>query len=89
MERIIKEYVPGHVWTNGKDYGTIISLAVGLTGDDYYLIAEEEYAKIQEAERLKAEEELGMPPGYTAPENPDDATEADYQSALGEFGVQL
>ena len=76
MERITKESVPGKIWTNGKDYGAIISLAVGLTGDDYYLITEEEYAKIREAERLKAEEELGMPPGYVVPENPDNSTEA-------------
>jgi hypothetical protein len=41
----------GYVFTNGRVYGKVIRLAVGVSKDDFYEITEEEY------NQLKSEEE--------------------------------
>lgn len=63
----------GHILTDGTVYGTIIHLAEGMDESAFYEITEEEYAAIM-ADNEPSE---------------DDATEADYQSALEEMGVKL
>lgn len=55
MERIVLRARQGYVFTNGKDYGSIIYPANGVSTNDYYEITEEEYKKIVE----KQNEELG------------------------------
>ena len=62
----------GHILTNGTVYGRIIYLADGMDASEFYEITEETYDEIM------TDEEPGE----------DDATEADYISALGEFGVK-
>ncbi len=63
----------GRVLTNGVICGREIYLAEDMDAAAFHEIAEEEYAA------MTAE---GEP-------SEDDATEADYQAALGELGVQL
>lgn len=36
----------GKIYTNGTDYGRVISLAIDANSDDYYEITEEEYNQI-------------------------------------------
>lgn len=64
----------GYILTNGEIYGTEIFLAEGMSADDFYEITREEY------EARMAEED---------PLNPDNATEADYQTALRDMGVKV
>ena len=64
----------GYVLTNGEIYGTEIFLAEGMSEDSFYEITREEY------EALMAEDD---------PHNPNNATEADYQSALRDMGVKV
>lgn len=64
----------GMLLTNGEIYGRTIYLADGTSADNFYEITEEEYNAIMAEQQEPSE---------------DDATEADYQTALGEFGVQL
>jgi hypothetical protein len=40
----------GKVLTNGTDYGTTISLAEGVSEEDYYEITKEEYESKNEAQ---------------------------------------
>lgn len=63
----------GHILTDGTTYGKIIYLAEGTDESAFYEVTEEEYAAIM------ADDEPSE----------DDATEADYQSALKEMGVKL
>lgn len=63
----------GHVLTNGEVYGTIIYLAEGMDGSDFYEITEEEYEELTASSEPRA----------------DDATEADYRDALRELGVKV
>ena len=79
----------GMVLTNDEIYGKVIYLAEGVSPDAFYEITDAEYAEILAKQQAEMEAELGMPPGYVEPTDPDAATEEDYQSALGEFGVQL
>ena len=51
MKKMITLYADeGKVLTNGTSYGTTISLAEGLNGDDFFEITEEEYKKRAEAQ---------------------------------------
>ena len=59
--------------TNGTVYGRIIHLAKGLDESEFHEIPEEEYYSL-------------TPDGEPSE---DEATEADYISALGEFGVKV
>jgi hypothetical protein len=53
--RVVKKPVNGKVWTNGVDiYGRDLILAEGLSGDDLYLISDEEYNAILEAQKKEA-----------------------------------
>lgn len=36
----------GYVFTNGRVYGKVIRLAVGMSKDDFYEITEEEYNRL-------------------------------------------
>lgn len=42
----------GKILTDGKEYGKQIYLAEGVSADSYYEITEQEYAEIEERERL-------------------------------------
>lgn len=53
MERKTLTAREGYVYTNGTDYGKIISLAIGINPEDYYEITEEEYTKILEEQEKK------------------------------------
>lgn len=66
----------GIVFTNGEAYGKEIYLGINDSPENWHEITDEEYAKII------AEQEAGMG-------GPDEATAADYQAALAEFGVKL
>ena len=51
MKKMITLYADeGMVLTDGENYGTTISLAVGQAEDKYYEITNEEYNKILESE---------------------------------------
>ena len=53
MKKMITLYADeGKVLTNGTIYGSTISLAEGLNGDDFYEITEEEYENIQNEENM-------------------------------------
>lgn len=63
----------GHVLTNGEIYGRIIYLAEGIDASAFYEITDAEYEAIM---------------NDTEPSE-DDATEADYITALQGFGVEI
>jgi hypothetical protein len=67
----------GHILTNGTIYGRIIYLADGLSADGFREITEAEYEDI-----IAAEEDEDI-------DNPDRATEEDYQQALRDMGVSV
>lgn len=46
----------GKVLTNGTDYGTTISLAEGVSADDFYEITDAEYKAILESELTDEEQ---------------------------------
>lgn len=49
MKKMITLYAEdGKVLTNGIDYGTVISLGVDVSDDEYYEITIEEYEKLFE-----------------------------------------
>lgn len=73
MEKQILIADEGMVLTDGEVYGTRISLGVGRYPAEFYQITKAEYDKIMEYETSEA----------------DEATEADYQAALQEFGVEV
>lgn len=52
MPRITLQANENKIFTNGIIYGTLISLAEGLDGNDFYEISQEEYEEI-----LKRQEE--------------------------------
>ena len=64
----------GYVLTDGEIYGIEIFLAEGMSEDNFYEITLEEY------EAIMAEDDS---------HNPNNATEADYQSALRDMGVKV
>ena len=47
MNRIILEADEGYIYTNGEIYGSVICLAVGLSGDGFYQIPIAEYEEEQ------------------------------------------
>ncbi len=51
-QRIILYAEEGKVLTNGETYGKQIYLADGVSPDRFYEITDEEYAEIEERERL-------------------------------------
>lgn len=51
-QRIVIYAEEGKVLTDGKTYGKQIYLAEGVSPDSYYEITDEEYAEIEEKERL-------------------------------------
>ena len=51
-QRIILYAEEGKVLTNGETYGKQIYLAEGVSADSFYEITEQEYAEIEERERL-------------------------------------
>lgn len=73
MRKVITS-TEGHILTNGEIYGKVIYLAEGMDGADFYEITRDEYNAILEDE---------------GSHEADEATEADYQNALKEMGVQI
>ena len=63
----------GHILTDGTTYGTAIYLAEDRNKDEFYEITLEEYEEI-----IKRQAEP----------DPDDATPADYETALKKLGVE-
>ena len=59
MERKTLKAREGYVYTNGTDYGKIVSLAIGTNPEEYYEITEEEYEKILEEQEKKHRELMG------------------------------
>lgn len=56
MRKMITIYADeGKILTNGKEFGTTISLAEGVSSEGYYEISQEEYQEILQKRR---EEEL-------------------------------
>lgn len=47
MDRTYLVAGKGEIWTNGKIYGKEIYLAEDMNKDDFYIISESEYEKIQ------------------------------------------
>ena len=64
----------GYILTNGEVYGTEIFLAEGMNAEDFYEITREDYESLMEADD---------------PLSTDQATDADYQTALREMGVKV
>lgn len=50
MNRTVLKAREGYVYTNGKEYGKIIYLAVGVSPYGYYEITEEQYKQLLEKE---------------------------------------
>ena len=63
----------GHILTNGEIYGTEIFLAEGIAADGFWEITLEEYEAIMSDDS----------------DDPDRATEVDYQNALRELGANV
>ena len=56
MRKMITLYADeGKVLTNGKIYGSTISLAEGLNGEDFFEITEAEHKEILKKEELEAQ----------------------------------
>lgn len=70
----------GHVLTDGKNYVRRTYPASGLSADGFYEITEAEYEAIMEAKAAEEDDDE---------DNPDRATEEDYQQALREMGVSV
>lgn len=70
----------GHIITNGVIYCHRITLAEGLSYDGFYEITEAEYEAIMEAKAAEEDEDI---------DDPDRATEEDYQQALRDMGVSV
>lgn len=68
----------GHILTDGTIYGKVIYLGQGVDASAFHEITVEEYNAIMTQEQ-----------DYEGITSPDDATEADCQAALEEFGVQM
>ena len=59
MKTMIMLYADeGKILTNGKTYGTTISLAENVSAEGYYEITVEEYEKIMEEQAKEEELEL-------------------------------
>ena len=56
MKKMVTLYADeGKVLTNGKIYGSTISLAEGLNGEDFYEITEAAHKEILKKEELEAQ----------------------------------
>lgn len=59
MKKMVTLYADeGKVLTNGKIYGSTISLAEGLNGEDFFEITEAEHKEILKQEEFEAQKNI-------------------------------
>ena len=59
MKKMVTLYADeGKVLTNGKIYGSTISLAEGLNGEDFFEITEAEHKEILKKEEFEAQKNI-------------------------------